>query len=65
MKLEDLTGTPRPHTDVLAALKCVEEEMIAHPTAMSAQVGSLLLHCSVIRGCLRELLVRREMERRP
>lgn len=63
MKLEDVTGTPRPHADVLAALKCIEEEMVAHPTAMSAKSGPLLLHYSVIRDCLRELLVRREMGR--
>lgn len=65
MKIEDVTGTPRPHEDVMAALKCIEQEMVYSPTAMSAKSGPLLLHYTVIRDCLRELLMRREMERKP
>lgn len=65
MKIEDVTGTPRRHEDVMAALKCIEQEMVYNPTAMSAKSGPLLLHYSVIRDCLRELLIRREMERKP
>ena len=65
MEFKDVTGTPRPHADVLAALQCIEQEMVLNPTAMSVKSGPLLLHYSVIRDCLRELLLRREMDRKP
>jgi len=63
MKFEDVTGTPRPHEDVMAALKCIEEETVLNPTAMSKKSGPLVLHYMVIRDCLRELLLRREKDR--
>lgn len=65
MKFEDVTVQPRSHEDVMSALKCIEQEMVYNPMAMSAKSGPLLLHYTVIRDCLRELLVRREMERKP
>lgn len=55
----DVTGQPRPRADVLAALRCVEEEMVINPMAMSAKSGPLLLHYNVIRDALRELLALR------
>lgn len=60
MEFEDVTGQPRPREDVLAALKCIEQEMVLNPMAMSVKSGPLLLHYSVIRDCLRELLAHRE-----
>lgn len=55
----DVTGTPRRLEDVLAALQCVEQEMVRNPMAMSSQGEPLLLHYSVIRDALRELLAHR------
>jgi hypothetical protein len=60
MEFEDVTDQPRPHEDVVKALLCIEEEMVLNPMAMSQRSGPLLLHYSVIRDCLRELLLLRK-----
>jgi hypothetical protein len=64
MEIEDTIGKPRPHKDVLDALKCIEQEMMLNPLAMSKKSGPLLIHYSVIRDCLNELLVLRESIKR-
>lgn len=59
MEYEDMTGTPRPVRDIEAALRCIENEMLKNPMAMSKTGEPLLIHYTVIRDVLKETLERR------
>jgi hypothetical protein len=62
--LEDVSGTPRPVRDLLAALRFVEAELVSNPMRMGAQgTGPQALHLMVIREVLQaEICARREVE---
>lgn len=53
---DDLSGTPRPTSDIVEALRCIETEIVQNPLAMSKQHGPLVIHYIVIRDALIELL---------
>jgi hypothetical protein len=59
MEFNDVTGTPRPTRDIEAALRCIESEMIKNPMAMSKTGEPLLIHYTVIRDVLIEVLSKR------
>jgi hypothetical protein len=61
----DATERPRSERDILDAIACVESEMILSTMAMSKKHGPLLMHYTVIRDALRELLLRRAKELKP
>lgn len=55
----DVTGTPRSTCDIIAALKCIENEMVRNPLAMAKDGSPLLIHYTVIRDVLVAELVKR------
>lgn len=60
MKMEDVSGQPRPERDIVDALRFVEAEMMAHPTRMGPS-NTAAIHYMTIRDALRELLELRKM----
>jgi len=59
MEVKDVTGTPRPERDVRAALTFIEREMVNNPLASGKDGTPCLIHYTVIRDALRELLALR------
>ncbi len=57
LETEDLTGTPRPRRDILAALAFIEAEMLINPMRMGPrETGPAVMHCLVIREVLKAAL---------
>ena len=58
--MKDVTGTPRPSRDIVAALRCLQNEIVKNPMALAKNGEPLLLHYTVICDVLRAELVNRE-----
>lgn len=59
VEFEDANGRPRPNEDLVAAVKCLETEMVKNPMAMAKNGEPLLIHYVVIRDVLIAELKRR------
>jgi hypothetical protein len=59
MEMVDMTGKPRSERDVRAALDFIEREMVKNPMATGKDGTPCLIHYTVIRDALRELLALR------
>lgn len=58
--MEDLTGTPRSDKEIEEAIRAVKEILIKQPLVLPL----LTVHGGIIRDGLKELLLRRQKERR-
>ncbi len=58
---EDVTGHPRPERDIEAAYHFISREMVTRPMEMGADGTPAMLHYTVIRDALRELLSMRRV----
>lgn len=61
---EDITDTPRSDREIEEALRIITSEMIYNPTVKSKAGPPLLITYVTVRDALKELLMRREIERR-
>jgi hypothetical protein len=59
--MNDVTGTPRPARDIELALGYVTKQMVIDPTALSKDGVPRLMHYTVIRDALQELLALRKL----
>ena len=60
ISMKDVTGTPRPERDIVDACTFVTNEIVRNPMARGADGTPALIHYTVIRDALHELLVLRK-----